>query len=156
MLRLAMLDRSKVIRPVHMLAAAAVWDFCERSTRVLFAGRTGNPVADEIRDLLRGCPNGMIRTELMTALGKHVFGDKLTRALLDLERDGLARREKKETGGQPSERWFAKTAVNTASPCTPPPAGCSPSGATNTVKAVKARVTTRRMTAAKAVKAAKG
>lgn len=103
----ALLDRSPVIRPVHLMAGIALWDYCERSVGFLFAGRTGNPVADEVRDRLRAAPAGLTRTELVAALGRHQFGDKLTQALLTLEGAGLARREKVKTGGRDAERWLA-------------------------------------------------
>lgn len=103
----ALLDLSRVIRPAHLMAAIAFWDYCDRSTAFLFADRTGNPLADEIRDQLRAAPNGMTRTEIQTALGKHQFGDRLTQALQALELAKLARREKEKTAGRSAERWFA-------------------------------------------------
>lgn len=112
----ALLDHSPDIRPVHLMAGIALWDYCERSVGFLFGDRTGNPVADEVRDLLRDAPNGLTRSELVAALGRHQFGDKLTAALVTLEGAGLARREKVDTGGRPAERWFAATRTTTASP----------------------------------------
>lgn len=103
----ALLDRSRLIRPAHLMAAIAFWDYCDRSTAFLFADRTGNPLADEIRDLLRASPSGMTRTEIQTALGKHSYGDRLTQALQSLELAKLARREKEQTGGRAAERWRA-------------------------------------------------
>jgi len=104
----ALLDRSGSIRPCHLMAALALWDFCERSANFLFGDRTGNPLADEIRELLRNAPVGLTRSELVAALGRHTFGDKLTSALNALQSSGLARCERKtDTGGKPSERWHA-------------------------------------------------
>lgn len=112
----ALLDRSSVVRPAHLLAGLAVWDYAERSVNFLFGDRTGNPLADEVRELLRNAPAGLTRTELVAALGRHQFGDKLTSALAALQSAGLARCERKETGGRPSERWFATDKAAMESP----------------------------------------
>ncbi len=103
----ALMNGSNVLRPAHLMAGVALWDYCERSALHLFGERTGNPVADEIRDLLRAAPGGLTRTELVAALGRHQFGDKLTGVLVALERVGMALRETTHTGGRPAERWFA-------------------------------------------------
>src|SRR5262249_33876043 len=42
----AVLDCSTVVRPEHLLAALAVWDFCEASARYVFGDSLGDPVAD--------------------------------------------------------------------------------------------------------------
>jgi hypothetical protein len=44
----ALLDRSLVISPPHLLAALALWEFCERSVYYLFGDALGDPLADEI------------------------------------------------------------------------------------------------------------
>ena len=112
----ALMDRSSDIRPKHLMAGLALWDYCERSTAFLFGDRTGNPVADDVRDLLQAAPGGLTRTELVAALGSHKFGDKLTAALVVLEKAGLARREKVATGGKPAEQWHATHSNANASP----------------------------------------
>ncbi len=113
----ALLDHSPVIRPVHLMAGIALWDYCERSVNCVFGDRTGSPVADEVRDLLRAAPAGLTRTELVAALGRHTHGDRLTQALLTLQGAGLVRRgEKEDTGGRPAERWFATSRPGAGSP----------------------------------------
>ncbi len=111
----ALLDRSQVIRPPHLMAALALWDYCERSVNFLFGDRTGNPLADEVRELLRNAPAGLTRTELVAAQGRHLYGDKLTSALAALLSAGLARCERQDTGGRPSERWFTSDKAATES-----------------------------------------
>lgn len=103
----ALLDCKRTVGPAHLMAALALWDYADRSTSFLFADRTGNPLADEIRDLLRTAPTGMTRTQIQAALGKHQYGDRLTQALLALELAKLARREKEPTSGRAAERWRA-------------------------------------------------
>jgi len=112
----ALMERSPDIRPNHLMAGLALWDYCERSTAFLFGNRTGNPVADDVRDLLQAAPNGLTRTELVAAMGRHQFGEKLTAALMVLEKAGLARGEKVTTGGKPAEHWHATHRNANASP----------------------------------------
>ena len=50
----ALADLSTVVRVEHLRAALAVWRFSFESARYQFGDRTGNPVADKIREALQG------------------------------------------------------------------------------------------------------
>jgi hypothetical protein len=101
-----MLDCSPLIRKEHLLAALAVWDYAEDSARYIFGAALGNPVADELLDVLRSRPEGLTRTEIRDLFGRH---KKTAPALVTLAAAGLARCEQVQTGGRPEERWFAVT-----------------------------------------------
>jgi hypothetical protein len=103
----ALLDRSEAIQAVHLLAAMALWDYAERSVYFLFGDELGDPVADELLRLLRGCPAGLTRTEIRDCFQRNASTERLGRALGLLLQHRLARREQLQTGGRPSERWFA-------------------------------------------------
>lgn len=103
----ALLDGHQVIRREHLEAALAMWDYVERSTEFIFGDAVGDPVADELLEVLRRTPDGMTRTEIRDHFGRHRKSDAISRALSELERAGLVRCEREETGGRPSERWFA-------------------------------------------------
>jgi hypothetical protein len=103
----ALLDLSEVVRAVHLVAALAFWDYCEQSVRFVFGDSLGDPLCDEILRALRNAPQGMTRTEIRELLGRHQPADRISVALGLLLEYGLARFEKKETGGRPEERWFA-------------------------------------------------
>ncbi len=109
--RLAMLyalgDCSATVRPVHLLAALALWDYSERSVVHLFGDKTGNPLADEIKLLLANAPAGMTREDIVRKLGNHHYGDRLSKALAELQAVGQARVQTVATGGRPAERWHA-------------------------------------------------
>ena len=49
----AILDQSLWIRPEHLMAALAVWEYAERSARWIFGDATGDPTADAIMATLR-------------------------------------------------------------------------------------------------------
>ena len=103
----ALMDCSAVVRAEHLLAALALWDYCERSVRYVFGDHLGDPVADDLLRLLRSCPDGLTRNDLMNYFGRHQSSDRIAGALGLLLRHQLARREEQKTGGRPAGRWFA-------------------------------------------------
>lgn len=104
----ALLDCSPVIRVPHLRAAVALWDYAEASARWIFADTLGDAVADEILRALRAAPSGLTRTDVYAGLfGRNQSAARLGRALALLLEQGLVRCEREETGGRPSERWFA-------------------------------------------------
>lgn len=103
----ALMDRAAVIGAAHLLAALALWDYCERSVYFVFGDHLGDPLADDLLRLLRSCPNGLTRNEVMNYLGRHQSSARVGRALGLLLQHHLARCEKQDTGGRPAERWFA-------------------------------------------------
>jgi hypothetical protein len=105
----ALMDRTAVIWAAHLMAAVALWDYAERSVLYIFGDDLGDPLADDLLRLLRGCPNGLTRTDLMTYLGRHQSSDRIGRALGFLLKHHLVRVERQDTGGRPAERWFAAT-----------------------------------------------
>src|SRR5262249_50301925 len=102
-----LLDRSEAIKAVHLLAALAFWDYCERSVRYVFGDGLGDPVADELLRLLRGCKNGVTRNEIRDYFHRNYPSERIGHALGVLLQNQLARRVQQETGGRPAERWFA-------------------------------------------------
>ena len=102
----ALLDQSRLIRAEHLTAALALHEYVEASVRFIWGDALGNPVADDILRMLRGCPAGMTRTDLYNALGKHTAANKISTALALLAEHQLARCESKATGGRPEERWY--------------------------------------------------
>lgn len=105
----ALTDCSREIGRPHLEAALALWRYCYDSARFIFGDALGDPVADEILEMLRRCPVGMTRTEIRDAFGRHKQLDRPLSVLLQL---GVVRTEKVETtGGRPAERWFATEAT---------------------------------------------
>jgi len=117
-LRLALiftlLDMGSEIADIHVLAALAVWRFCDRSAAYLFGGAVGDRDADAILDALRVRTEGMTRTEIRRTVFKdNKTSGEVARALGLLQRYGLARCESVQTEGRPAERWFATNAKPT-------------------------------------------
>jgi hypothetical protein len=104
----AILDRSTEIGDTHILAALALWEYCDRSAAHLFGDSTGDRNADAILAALRAKPEGMNRSEIR----RGVFGDnrsarEVAQALGVLEQYRLAECTHIQTGGRTAERWFA-------------------------------------------------
>lgn len=109
----ALLDRSKVILPVHHLAAMAVWKYCEDTARWLFGNRTGDKNADKILAALRNAgKDGMSRTEISdTVFKRNLSAHDLHEALQKLVEFDLIRKSRVATRtGATEERWFFRSA----------------------------------------------
>ena len=106
----AVLDESSEIEPQHLEAALALWQYAEDSARYIFGDATGDPIADTIHAALKGAgADGMSRTEISNLFKRHVSAERIGRALTFLLETGRAeRRQNRDTGGRPSEWWFAR------------------------------------------------
>jgi hypothetical protein len=103
----ALLDLSRVVRAEHLMAALALWEYVERSVAYVFGDAIGDPDADLILHALRCKPEGMTRTEIRDLFGRHNSAAEIARTLGTLLEHELARREEQDTGGRPTERWYA-------------------------------------------------
>lgn len=103
----ALLDCSAEIRGAHLEAAVALWEHVERSCKYIFADATGNPDADVILRALRSAPEGLTRTDISGLFGRNKPPGVIGRALDELSSLGLARSERRETGGRAAEVWRA-------------------------------------------------
>jgi len=104
----ALLDQSSVIRTVHLKAALAVWNYAESSTRYIFGGKLGDPIADTILTSLKDrLPEDLTQTQISKLFHGHQDALKIERALQTLERDGLVTQQTAETGGRPVTCWRA-------------------------------------------------
>jgi len=110
----ALLDSSEMVRAEHLMAALAVWQYCEDSARFIFGDAMGDATADEILRELRSHPEGMTRNDIREYFQRHKSSAEIVRALAVLQEYGLARMERsREQDNQirPTERWYALTAV---------------------------------------------
>jgi hypothetical protein len=109
----ALLDLSPVIQADHLIAARAVWQYCEESANYIFGHGLGDPIADRILQALRATPPGLTRTELRDLFGRNKRGSDIEQALARLNELGLVRKLFEETGTRPVERWIAIETTNT-------------------------------------------
>ena len=106
----AVMSTSYRIEEDHLEAALALWQYAEESARYIFGDATGDPVADQILDALRVAgPAGMSRTDISHLFKRHRSAERIGQALaLLLKTSRTQRKLDRDTGGRPSERWFAK------------------------------------------------
>jgi hypothetical protein len=106
----ALLDGASLIAPEHLEAALAVGEYCEASAAFIFGASLGDPVADEIlRALQQAGAAGMTRTAIRDLFGRNQSSDRIGAALVLLLGKERAKAEVRDTGGRPSEIWFATT-----------------------------------------------
>ena len=104
----ALADKATKIRKEHLLAALAVWDYCEASARFIFGHALGDPVADEILSALRAAPDGLTRDQIRRELfQRNRKAEEIARALTLLQDQNLAFPTPKKTSGRTAEVWKA-------------------------------------------------
>ncbi|MEO7658011.1 MAG: DUF3987 domain-containing protein, partial [Pyrinomonadaceae bacterium] len=80
----ALLDRSDVIRLVHLEAALALWQYCEDSAKYVFGVSTGDKLANEIQTALEERPDGMTKTAIFDLCGRNKTAREIDAALSTL------------------------------------------------------------------------
>lgn len=100
----ALLDGEASVRVAHLQAALGFWNYCEDSARFIFGDRTGDPVADRIRDALRSCES-MTETDISGLFSRHQQSGRVQAALGLLLADGMATVEAENTAGRPRRIW---------------------------------------------------
>ncbi len=104
----ALLDQSPEIDRPHLRAGLALWRYCANSAKYIFGDALGDPLADQILQLLRSAsPDGMTRTQIYNHFGRNRLSEKIGGALALLLKHGRIRRASREGRGRPAEWWFA-------------------------------------------------
>jgi hypothetical protein len=104
----ALLDGSAQIREKHLLAAMALWRYCQQSARLIFGGAGENTFPNRVLEIIRQHPDGITRTGIYDELANHVKGAALVHALARLRDSGKVCMVKVETGGRPAELWYPR------------------------------------------------
>jgi hypothetical protein len=87
----ALLDCENTIRPVHLKAALAIWDYAEQSASYIFGDALGDETADTILAHLRSVgTTGATQTEISQLFHRNKTAQDLGRALNVLVSAGLA------------------------------------------------------------------
>jgi hypothetical protein len=106
-----LLDGGAQIDAPHLLAAIAVWQYCDATAKHVFGASLGDRIADELMRRLRQAGEaGMSRTDISNSFGRNQSAERIG-AALDLlrDRDQVARETVKSegAGGRPTEIWRA-------------------------------------------------
>lgn len=103
----ALLDGANTIRPEHLHAALALWDYAARSAAWAISQSTANPLAEQIHAALTRSPDGLTRTQLRDLLHRNLPAERVEQALHTLHSTGRATRHQTPTAGRPAEIWTA-------------------------------------------------
>lgn len=86
----AVLDKSAFIKPQHLLAALAVWDYAENSAKYIFQSKSITQLTKKILDALNNSKQGLSRTSISNAVGRNYSAELIQQALENLISLGLA------------------------------------------------------------------
>ena len=107
----ALLDGERQIKPEHLTAALALWDYAARSAAWAINNATGDPIAEQIHAALARSPDGLTRTQLRDLLNRNHPAERVEQALQALASTGRAtRHHQARTTGRPAEIWAATPA----------------------------------------------
>ena len=102
-----LLDGANTIRPEHLTAALALWDYAARSAAWAINHTSGDPLAEQIHAALTRSPDGLTRTQLRDLLHRNHPAERVEQALHALASTGRATRHQTRTAGRPAEIWTA-------------------------------------------------
>ncbi len=103
----ALLDGKRTIGGDHARAALAIWDYSAASAAALFA-ETPGATYRRVLTVLEDSPEGITRTDLHTAMGRHTKSADLDQVRDALVLDGLmvvGSVDPTSQGGRPGEMW---------------------------------------------------
>jgi hypothetical protein len=67
----ALLDLSAQIRPAHLTAALALWDYSDSSARIIFGASLGDRIADKIEAAVKASKDGLSETDIRDLFKRH-------------------------------------------------------------------------------------
>lgn len=120
----ALLDRSNTIRPEHLAAALALWEYADESARWIFGDATGDRDADRILEAARtAAPEGVTMTYISSELfGRNRPASRIAEAVRLLEAAGLVAADRRlGTGGRAETTIRALCSTNKRRKRTIPP-----------------------------------
>lgn len=99
----ALFDGAKAVDRKHILAAWALWKYCQSSVLYMYEDNsTGDPKADRIVEMLKESPKGRLGREMiMRRFHNHMPKAELDQVIVLLEHLGFAHEEAVKTAGRP-------------------------------------------------------
>lgn len=99
----ALADGCSIVKPEHLVAALALWDYSAASTAAIFGDMSGDATADRISAALTEAGE-MSETDIRDLFGRHKSSE-IDLALSALARAGKAKPETVATSGRPKTVW---------------------------------------------------
>lgn len=103
----ALLDESRVIRPAHLGAALAVWQYAEQSAGHIFGKSTGDKTSDKLLAAFDRAPDGLTQTQIIEdVFCRNLSKEKVSAALSVLVDYGLVTsKEERSDSNRLVIRW---------------------------------------------------
>jgi hypothetical protein len=115
----ALMDLSTTIHRVHLEAALALWDYCERSAAYIFGDSLGDRDADHLLSVLRSSPLGLSQSQIVhDVFNRHKSREEVAKILGRLLEARRVHSESIRTGGRPATVWHATDMGDTATKAT--------------------------------------
>jgi hypothetical protein len=109
-----LLDDADQIDASHLLAAIAVWTYCNATVAHIFGRSLGDRIADKIMQRLQQAgAKGLSRNEIRDAFARNVAAERIDAALDLIRTRRLATCETVITGERPAEVWRAVVMMQT-------------------------------------------
>jgi hypothetical protein len=105
----AALDLSEEVEVVHLMAALTVWAYVFESCKMLFGGKIGDTLSDDILDALKDAGDaGMTQSEIHELFSNNKRASLIRAALNQMESEGWIHHKKEKSGGAgpPTLRWW--------------------------------------------------
>lgn len=102
----AILDKSSHIKPEHLKAALAVWEYSEKSVEYIFQGTQEDVNSNKTLSLINKHIEGISKTGIFSAFNNHLEANELDRTLGKLSSLGLIYSKTERTSGKSKEVWF--------------------------------------------------
>ncbi len=96
----ALLDKKKMIEPVHLKSALAVWNYCEISAKALFSGRGIYKLDDKILSFLES--GDLTLTQINSKLGRNIKSQEIKSTLQRLIDANIVQFKIENSGGRPT------------------------------------------------------
>ena len=104
----ALANGQRQINTQHLRAALALQDYAAHSAAWALSGATGQPLAEQIHNILRQHPAGLTRSQISQTLKHNQPAGEIDHALHALRDAGRADHSQIPTGGRPAQLWTGR------------------------------------------------
>ena len=103
----AVLDGALEVDAAHLLAAVAVWEYCDASARLVFGNCVADPDVEKLLTALKAAPDGLTRKQISHDVFKrNKKASELAMLLSELLTEGMIYRTLESSGGGRKPRAY--------------------------------------------------
>ena len=111
----ALLDESRLVKPAHLSAALALWDYSFQSCQYIFGDKgASKDLVSLVEALSEAHPKGLSRTDIRDLFHRHRGEEEIDRMLSTLREAGIAQAHEVKTEGRSTQLWTLADAATKA------------------------------------------